>query len=96
MQSPKRCVLKYKQGGGLDKSRTMDNVQKHNICTNVSSSQTVRSYLHYSTTVLTFEMAQSELIAVSLIFLTSVVGGGVQTGSIRHVGHLLAYFTCPG
>jgi hypothetical protein len=24
------------------------------------------------------------------------VGGGVQTGSTRHVGHLLAYYTCPG
>jgi hypothetical protein len=24
------------------------------------------------------------------------VGGGVQTGSTRHVGHLLAYCTCPG
>jgi hypothetical protein len=26
------CVLKYKQDGVLDKKRTMDNVQKHNIC----------------------------------------------------------------
>jgi hypothetical protein len=25
-----------------------------------------------------------------------LVGGGVQTGSTRHVGHLLAYCTCPG
>jgi hypothetical protein len=25
-----------------------------------------------------------------------IVGGGVQTGSTRHVGHLLAYCTCPG
>jgi hypothetical protein len=24
-----------------------------------------------------------------------IVGGGVQTGSTRHVGHLLAYCTCP-
>jgi hypothetical protein len=29
----------------LNKNRTMDNVQKHNICINVSSSQTFRSYL---------------------------------------------------
>jgi hypothetical protein len=29
----------------LDKDRMMDNVQKHNICTNVPSSQTFRSYL---------------------------------------------------
>jgi hypothetical protein len=28
----------------LDKDRTMDNVQQHNICTNVPSSQTFRSY----------------------------------------------------
>jgi hypothetical protein len=25
-----------------------------------------------------------------------IVGGGVQTGSTRHRGHLLAYCTCPG
>jgi hypothetical protein len=45
IQSPKRCVLKYNQDGVLDKNRTMDNVQKHNICTNLTSSQTFRSYL---------------------------------------------------
>jgi hypothetical protein len=33
VQSPKSCVLKYKQDGVLDKNRTMDNVQKHNTCT---------------------------------------------------------------
>jgi hypothetical protein len=44
--SPKRCVLKNKQDGFLDKDRTMDNVQKHNNCTNVPSSQTFRSYRH--------------------------------------------------
>jgi hypothetical protein len=31
MQSPKRCILKYKQDGVLDKNRRMDNVQNHNI-----------------------------------------------------------------
>jgi hypothetical protein len=31
----------------LDKARTMDNAQKHNICTNVPSSQTFRSYLKF-------------------------------------------------
>jgi hypothetical protein len=31
-----------------------------------------------------------------LFFLICIVGGGVQSGSIRHVGHLLAYYTCPG
>jgi hypothetical protein len=35
IQSPKRCVL--------NKSRTMDNVQKQNNCLNVLSSQTFRS-----------------------------------------------------
>jgi hypothetical protein len=29
-------------------------------------------------------------------FLICIVGGGVQTGSTRHVGHSLAYCTCPG
>jgi hypothetical protein len=38
--------IKYKQDGDLDKNRAMNNVQKHNSCTNVSSSQTSRSYLH--------------------------------------------------
>jgi hypothetical protein len=32
----------------------------------------------------------------SSFFLICIVGGGVQTGSIRHIGHLLAYCTCPG
>jgi hypothetical protein len=31
MQSPKLCVLKYKQGGVFDENRMIDNVQKHNI-----------------------------------------------------------------
>jgi hypothetical protein len=36
------------------------------------------------------------LIHFFLIFLLIfIVGGGVQTGSTRHVGHLLAYCTCP-
>jgi hypothetical protein len=29
-------------------------------------------------------------------FFFCIVGGGVQTGSTRHVGHLLAYCICPG
>jgi Zn-finger protein len=35
IQSPKRCVLKNKEDGVSDIKRTMDNVQKHNIYTNV-------------------------------------------------------------
>jgi hypothetical protein len=31
----------------LDKDRLMDNVQQHNICTNVPSSKTFRSHLFY-------------------------------------------------
>jgi hypothetical protein len=46
IQSPKR-VLK-KTGQFLDKDRTMVDVQKHNIFTNVPSSQTIRSYLQRS------------------------------------------------
>jgi hypothetical protein len=45
IQSPKRCVLKEKQDDILDKDKTMNNVQKRNICTNVPSSETFRSYL---------------------------------------------------
>jgi hypothetical protein len=32
----------------------------------------------------------------NLIFLICIVGGGVQTGPTRQVGHSLAYCTCPG
>jgi hypothetical protein len=34
-------------------------------------------------------------LSVINFFLICIVGGGVQTGSSRHVGHLLAYCTCP-
>jgi hypothetical protein len=40
IQSPKRCVLRHKQDDNLDKDETMDNVQEHNNCTNLPSSQT--------------------------------------------------------
>jgi hypothetical protein len=43
MLSPKRCVLKDKQNDVSNKDKTMDNVQKHNICTNAPSSQSFRS-----------------------------------------------------
>jgi hypothetical protein len=29
-------------------------------------------------------------------FLIGIVGGGIQAGSTRHVGHWMAYCTCPG
>jgi hypothetical protein len=35
IQCSKRYVLKYKHDGILDKNRMMDNVQKHNICTDM-------------------------------------------------------------
>jgi hypothetical protein len=47
IQSPKRCVLKYKEDGVLDKNRTMDNVQKHNIFSNVPLSQNL-DFIFYS------------------------------------------------
>jgi hypothetical protein len=43
IHSPKRCVLKNKQAGVLDKDKMMDNIQKQ-FCTNVPLSQTFRSY----------------------------------------------------
>jgi hypothetical protein len=33
---------------------------------------------------------------VTTFFLIRIVGGGVQTGSTRHVGHWMAYCNCPG
>jgi hypothetical protein len=44
MQSPKR-VMKINRTVFLDEDRAMENIQKHNICTNVPSLQTFRSYL---------------------------------------------------
>jgi hypothetical protein len=41
VQFPKRCILENKQDGVLDKEKTMDNVQKRNVCTNVPSSRTL-------------------------------------------------------
>jgi hypothetical protein len=35
-------------------------------------------------------------LSIDYFFLICIVGDGVQTGSTRHVGHLLAYCTCPG
>jgi hypothetical protein len=34
--------------------------------------------------------------AISMLFSIRIVWGGVQTGSTRHVGHWMAYCTCPG
>jgi hypothetical protein len=45
--SLRNAVLKYKQDNILDKTWTRDNVQKHNICTNVPSSQAFRSYVPF-------------------------------------------------
>jgi hypothetical protein len=45
--SLRNVVLKNKQGCVLDKDMTMDNVQKHNICTNVPSSQTFSPYYYF-------------------------------------------------
>jgi hypothetical protein len=43
---PLSCLyLKHRPGYFLDKDKTMDNVQNHNTCTNVPSSQTFRSYI---------------------------------------------------
>jgi hypothetical protein len=42
IQFPKYCVLKEKQEDSLNKEKTIDNVQKHKISTNLPSSQTFR------------------------------------------------------
>jgi hypothetical protein len=36
------------------------------------------------------------MVNESCFFLICIVGGGVQTVSTLHVGHSLAYCTCPG
>jgi hypothetical protein len=40
--SRKRCVLKHKEDGVLDKNSTIDNVHKHYTCINVQLSQNFR------------------------------------------------------
>jgi hypothetical protein len=54
----------------LDKDRTMDNVQKHNTCINVPSSQTFRS----ESELLVLELQMFKIVIV-------VVGGGGGGGS---------------
>jgi hypothetical protein len=51
IQSPKLCVLENIQDGVLDKHRTMENVQKHNICTNewVFGGGMIRKFVPYAT-----------------------------------------------
>jgi hypothetical protein len=47
-------------------------------------------------TVEVFEPASTRVTYFFFNFLICLMGGGVQTGSTRHVGHLLAYCTYPG
>jgi hypothetical protein len=42
------------------------------------------------------DLYSSALNIFSFFYLHSGGGGGVQTGSTGHVGHSLAYCTCPG
>jgi hypothetical protein len=43
----------------------------------------------------TSSLTEMSWILIPCPFVFCIVGGGVQTGSTRHVGHLLAYCTCP-
>jgi hypothetical protein len=43
-----------------------------------------------------FRWERNRFRELLIFFLICIVGGGVQTGSTRHVGHLLAYCTCTG
>jgi hypothetical protein len=61
IQSPKRCVLKYKQDGVMDKNRAMDNVQKHDICPVIVAIFVFLTYI---------KMVHTELVGVILIFRT--------------------------
>jgi hypothetical protein len=49
----------------LDKDETMDNVQEHNMCTNLPSSQTLRLYL-ISVNTLSLSLSLSLSMAVQL------------------------------
>jgi hypothetical protein len=47
----------------------------------------------FDPTTAVFERAET---VHASFFLIRIVGGGVQAGSTRHVGHWMAYCTCPG
>jgi hypothetical protein len=42
------------------------------------------------------EEVSNTCATVVFFFLICILGGGVQTGSTRQIGHSLAYCTCPG
>jgi hypothetical protein len=48
------------------------------------------------TTTIVITVTITTIIIAITILLNCIVGGEVQTGSTRHVGHSLAYCTCPG
>jgi hypothetical protein len=59
--------------------------------------QTSMPQVGFEPTAAVFERAKTvhALDRAATFFLICIVGGGVQTGSTRHVGHSLAYCTCP-
>jgi hypothetical protein len=52
-------------------------------------------YICHTAAMLLFYILESSTLLLLLLFIC-IVGGGVESGSTRHVGHSLAYCTCPG
>jgi hypothetical protein len=63
---------------------------------NVCLSYVRRMHEVWNVTRGTFVAFTSRLVRLFFFFNSYSGGCGVQTGSTRHVGHLLAYCTCPG
>jgi hypothetical protein len=57
---------------------------------------TSRRFIHGSCRSVVSRLFHNQNVISLLFFLICIVGGGVQTGSTWHVGHLLAHCTCPG
>jgi hypothetical protein len=59
--------------------------------------QTTRNTLRYAGSYCGgLQLESSHINSQHNFFLIRIVGGGVYTGSTRHVGHWMAYCTCPG
>jgi hypothetical protein len=72
--------------------RIIQYLRKRLILTKLCNTFTgCRYHIHMSSLTLWSTKSQSKSF-----FLIGIVGGGVQTGSTRHVGHWMAYCTCPG
>jgi hypothetical protein len=85
IQSPKRCALKKKRNDILDKNKTMDNVQKRNICKKTSVYQFMKSGLN----LFSYFRVYINLPGKLLLALASTVIHGSECGGTNMKLNLL-------